>query len=197
MSSVISGILAGSSSLDPQETPAAHSFVVRDSPSIPDTYVVHQAGVSVEAPPLLTVTTSVSTTPNIILYQGVSDPRMTIGTGRFSSFSSKTELSLRGQSLTLKTNSTDYNVYSPMGKFKWKPSKMGGSSMRLVDMQGTRLAQFKSAGLLKFGEKRLDIFMPSDGFFVEMVVLTATTARKITKMMEDAGLEVAGAVATA
>jgi hypothetical protein len=81
-----------------------------------------------------------------------------------------------------------------IGKLKWKLSQSGGGSMKLVDGSGRNLAQLKSSGIFGMGEKKLEIFVPCDGFLIDLMVLSVMVA-KLQKKETDEGIgEILGAV---
>jgi hypothetical protein len=84
----------------------------------------------------------------------------------------------------------------PMGYLKWKVNPITGSGLELVDSSGTKLAKFKSAGFPGLGgEKRLEILVPCDGWFLELALLSGIAAKAIKKNLEEIASEVAQAVA--
>lgn len=84
-----------------------------------------------------------------------------------------------------------------MGRLKWHVNKLTGSPLELRDGSGDMLAQFKSAGFPGSGEKKLEILVPCDDFFVELVVLSGTAAKALAKAEIDTASEVVQAVAGA
>ena len=64
-----------------------------------------------------------------------------------------------------------------------------GGSLELRDGVGTKLAQLKSAGFPGAGERRLDIFVPHDALFLDMVVLSSLAAKKSMKNEGEAASE--------
>lgn len=77
-----------------------------------------------------------------------------------------------------------------MGEMKWKVDKLTGSTLELKDSSGNKVAKLKSGG--GHGEKKLDILIPCDAFFVELVMLSGIAAKTISKIMTDIAIEVAG-----
>jgi hypothetical protein len=121
-----------------------------------------------------------------------------IGTAAFHSFSSKTDLTVRGMPTLLKVSqlSGDFKLeYPPFGKLKWKVSKLMGSGLELCDGAGHRLARLRRDGL--FGERKLEVLVHCDERFVEMVVLSGMAAREVAKVENEVTAEVVGAVAGA
>jgi uncharacterized membrane protein len=81
-----------------------------------------------------------------------------------------------------------------MGKFKWKLNQYTGTGFELYDRQGNKVAKYGNAGLMNFGEKQVSIYVPGDGFFTAMVVLSAVASKELAKVIDEVVGEVAGAV---
>lgn len=114
------------------------------------------------------------------MYRG--DPSMSnqIGEGSIGSMSGNAKLSLRDHQFTIKGNTagTKYTVdSSKYGHLKWKVGSRP-IIIFLEDDSGIKIGEFKEAG---YGDKQLDILVPCDGFFAEMVVLTAIFAMRMKK----------------
>jgi hypothetical protein len=133
-----------------------------------------------------------NTQPNISIFQGAPGASNTIGDSHFTLLSSTTNLTLRGKHIRLKRSqlSGDFTLDCvPLGTWKWTVNKPTGSSMKLCDNFGIKLAEYKSVGISKPGEKRLEILVPCDKFFVELVVLSVVTAKSVIKTTDNAILE--------
>lgn len=84
----------------------------------------------------------------------------------------------------------------PLGTWKWKVSKLTGHSMKLWDNIGNKLAELKSVGgMSKLGEKRLEILVPCDSFFVELVMLSVVTAKSVMEATDNELLQALEAAA--
>lgn len=83
-------------------------------------------------------------------------------------------------------------VYPPIGKFAWKNDSLAGKALALRDEAGMTLARYKA------DSGRLEILVPCDDSFLDLVVITALAAgvmdKKNAKVMEVMG-EVLGGVA--
>lgn len=67
--------------------------------------------------------------------------------------------------------------YPPLGHFKWKPDAWGGSKLELFDSGRRLLARYdKKLSLTGKGEQ-IEVFVPGDERFVEMVIVTALAMR--------------------
>jgi hypothetical protein len=129
---------------------------------------------------LFTVTNSKEAKPNVVIYRGDPLPGNIIGTAALSSMSSTSELSLRGRPMKMKASqlSGNYTVECPpMGRLKWKVDQLTAKSMELVDESGWTLAKLRPTGK----EKVLEILVPCDDFFVELVLLSGMAAKAGTK----------------
>ncbi|KAK5798677.1 hypothetical protein VI817_004967 [Penicillium citrinum] len=175
------------------------SFTIRPAPWDPNKKLVHPAGYPVEAPPIYSIASSKSTSPNVVLFLGWGEgPHEVIGDGKFpKSFHSTCHLTLRGQSLEMRSSqsgSGDCKFDHPFfGHMKWKADMISSSKMELRDGHGRQVATF---GKGKSGEKTLDI-MQGDPYFMELVLLSGITAINLNKGMGDAAMEVFSAIAGA
>lgn len=173
-------------------------FSLRPSRRDSNLTIVRPAGYPADAPPLFSVRTSKTSKPNVVLYRGVAGPASSIGNARFHALSSTTDLSLRGQKIDMKMiqMSGNFSLECPrMGKLKWKLDQLTGSALELCGDSGRRLAQLKSAGFPGAAKKKLEIFVPCDDFFLDLVVLSAVVAKALTKAMTEAVFEVMQAAA--
>lgn len=171
------------------------TFVLRSSPMDSSNIVVHPLGYPADVPPLYTIVTSHSK-PHVSVFQGYPDPRYKIGDATMHTFSSMTDVSLRGQRMRLKESqlSGNFNLDAPIGRFKWVVGKILGSSMELRDSSGTKLASLRSAGFPGSGERKLEIFIQCDNTLVELMVLSGFAAKKVRKDAEEVVSEVVQAV---
>ncbi|KAH7348315.1 hypothetical protein BKA65DRAFT_500355 [Rhexocercosporidium sp. MPI-PUGE-AT-0058] len=194
MSKIISRLLSSTAS----GSPAFSTFSIRSSPHLPDYLVVHPIGYPADVPPLFTIVTSQSK-PNVSIFRGHPDPANKLGDATMHTFSSSIDLSHRGHMGKLKTNSLsgNFTLQSPAGKYKWVPGQITGSSLELRDGSGTKIATLKSAGFPGSGERKLDLFIPCDDMFVELIVLSGMAAKTSQKQTEEAAAEIAQAVAGA
>lgn len=114
-------------------------------------------------------------------------------------FSSTIDLNHRGQTATLKENSLsgNFTLASPLGKFKWTVNPITGTGLELKDGTGMKLASLKSAGFPGSGERKLELFVSCDDMFLELIVLSAMTAKNSQKETNEAIGEVVGAAAGA
>ncbi|KAF7558074.1 hypothetical protein G7046_g5877 [Stylonectria norvegica] len=174
------------------------TYTIRPSPQDGKLQLVHTTGSPVGDPPLYCIAVS-DKRPNIVFYRGIPGPSNAIAHGDLHLLSSSTStLSLRGQTFAMKMSQLSESIsfeYQQMGRLKWKPSAMTGTSLELYDKSGLKLAKFGSSGILKFGEKKLEMFVPCDGQFVELVVFSALAARELKKASDEVASEVIQAVA--
>jgi hypothetical protein len=196
MSGLISCLFSGS----PPKQASSHSqsFSLHPSPKDKHLTIVHPTSWPKDAPPLYSVVIVENTQPNISIFQGAPGASNTIGDSHFTLLSSTTNLTLRGKHIRLKRSqlSGDFTLDCiPLGTWKWTVNKLTGSSMKLCDNFGNKLAEYKSVGISKPGEKRLEILVPCDKFFVELVVLSVVTAKSVIKTTDNAILEGLEAIA--
>ncbi|KAH7310454.1 hypothetical protein B0I35DRAFT_439067 [Stachybotrys elegans] len=195
----LSKLLGGSLSLSshqPSDTPAAlQEFHVRAAPHNSKLKAVHPAGYPETAPPLYTVAFPESSKPNVVLYRGDASPYNTIGDASVSILSSTIKLNLRGQPLALKASSSGsgkFTIQSHYGTLRWIPSEIS-SSYTLKNEAGHKIAQYKSDGWT--GNKRLSLFVTSDAYFVEMLLLSILAGKLQNSSALEVASEVAGAAA--
>lgn len=147
---------------------------------------------------------------------------MQVGTAKFHCLSSTIDISLPHQHphpIEMKQNSLsgsgNYSFIYPRagGKLKWKVSQtsLSGSSLSLVDSNtNQKLAQIKSnrgdssggdggkstfmGKINKMSEKRLEIYVPCDDFFVDLVVLSGLAVKEMKAKETEAAMEVMNAV---
>ncbi|KPM44543.1 hypothetical protein AK830_g1977 [Neonectria ditissima] len=177
------------SSTEKPSNPGSQIFQIRPSPHGHGLLVVHPAGYPKDAPPMYCIKVKPSSKPNVVLSRGPMSPQTTVGHARFHFFSSTTELFVRGQPVPLKasTFSGKFTMDIPgMGKFKWKPNQLTGTSFELFDGAGRKLAKLGSAGLLAFGEKKLELMVPCDDFFLDLVLLSAISVKELSKIAGEA-----------
>ena len=94
--------------------------------------------------------------------------------------------------MRLSENSGSFALESPtMGNLKWKLD-MTLRNLELRDASGTKLAKFHSGKAS--GEKILDILVPHDSRFLELVLLSGLTARMKNKSEMEAAGEILSAI---
>jgi hypothetical protein len=185
----MSSLFSFSSNSKSSNNPAYVSFSMRPAPGDRAKILVYPSSYSVQAPPIYSITISETSTPNVIIFRGWGGgPWDIVGDSRLSTFSSKCHLTIQGQSMEMRLNemSGTCTLEKPtMGKLKWKLD-MTLKTLELRDASGTKLARLYSGKAS--GEKILDILVPHDTWFLELVLLSGLTARMKNKTeMEAAG----------
>ena len=154
----------------------------RPSPDDQNVTLIQREGHHRDTTPLYTITTSKTINPNIRISRVVAIStdlqKNVIGGASLHSLSSTIDLYLHGQSIKMKPSSLSgsYNfIYPPTGKMKWKYNLMG-TALELFDSRADqKLARYK----LKFsgnGGKRLEVLVPCDNFFLDLIVLSGMAA---------------------
>ncbi|KAH7121410.1 hypothetical protein EDB81DRAFT_813901 [Dactylonectria macrodidyma] len=164
----------------------AQEFRIRKSPHDSKLLVIHPAGYPKDAYPLYCIKPSTKK-PNVTVSRGPMRPDTIVGYATLHSFSSKIDASVRGQPLPMKesTFSDKFTLEVPhLGTFKWKQSMFSGT-LELFDSSGQKLARLGSAGTFS-SEKKLELMVPCDDFFMDIVVLSGMAARQATKNAEEA-----------
>ncbi|KAF5679765.1 hypothetical protein FHETE_656 [Fusarium heterosporum] len=154
------------------------------------------AGTSKEAPPLYTIHKRPSSS-SFTLHHGYPAPNNIMGTATMHLSTSTVDLSVYNQPMVIKNSSMtgSWSIQTNMGKFKWKVNQLTGTGFELYDQIGNKVAKYGSAGLARFGEKQMNIYIPGDEFFTIMVLLSAVASKELAKIISEVVGEVAGAVA--
>ena len=198
---LISQLISGRSSSQSGATPSVLAFLIRSSSRDPGLTTLHAAGYPKDAPPVLSVQSTNESKINLLLFKGLPGTSLALGDTSSHHFTSTTDLRVRGQSIRLKKSELtgDFSMTCPpLGKLKWKVSKLTGSPMVLCGTVGDRLAEIKSTGKFRFrGDKLLEISVPCDEFFVELVVLSAIAAKALSKAENKAAVGVIDALGEA
>ncbi|OQE36116.1 hypothetical protein PENCOP_c012G00050 [Penicillium coprophilum] len=80
--------------------------------------------------------------------------------------------------------SGNFTLESPVtGQLKWKLDMLTGRNMELQDATGNKLAKLRPG---KSGEKVLEILVPHDSRFFELVLFSGWTARTMNKSVTEA-----------
>ena len=185
MNRLLSHLFAGTALK--QAPTGSRNFNLVPSPQNANILVVHDVNISRDAAPLYSIVLSQSTKPNISLHKGQVDPRTTIGTATFHSFSYSTDMSLYGRSIPLKMNQLTGNFSlrgPPIGGMKWKYDDLTSRSLVMRDNLGNKLAKLKSIGFS--GERQLEILVPCDEFLVELMMLSGIAAKMVSKKVNEA-----------
>ncbi|CAG8039279.1 unnamed protein product [Penicillium salamii] len=189
----LSSLFSSGGSSDPQ---ACASFSIRPAPWDGTKILVHQTGYPIDSPPMYSITISSSGKSNVVVSRGWGGgPWDVVGDARLPTFSSKIHLTIHGQPTEMRFSEMSGNSSFPtpsMGKLKWKLDSMSTKKMDLLDESGRKLAKVHSGKAS--GEKILDILIPHDIFFLEVVLLSAWANKAQNKTALEASGEVIGAV---
>ncbi|SPJ93251.1 uncharacterized protein FTOL_13857 [Fusarium torulosum] len=145
-----------------------------------------------DAPAVYTIQTSKKT---IILYRGDTNPQQIVGECKAAFMGLSMNLSLRGSHFSIRnsTTGTKFIVEPPSyGRLEWKGDSLLGSGLSLYKASGEKVATIKSGGILNHREKQLLVFVPCDGYYIEMVLLTAIAAIKLDKRADDIAFKLLG-----
>ncbi len=100
--------------------------------------------------------------------------------------------------MTLNQLSGNFTLESPTtGRLKWKPGKIMESSLELRDNSALKIAHLRSGGFPGSRERKMDVFVPCDGPFLDLVVLSGIAAKMSMKDMDEMASEAIQAVAGA
>jgi hypothetical protein len=133
---------------------------------------------------------------SFVMHRGQPAPGNIIAMARIHLSTSKIDLSVYNQPMVIKHNSMtgSWSFQTHMGKFKWKVNPLTGTGFELYDQMGNRVAKYGSAGLTRFPEKQMSIYVPGDEFFVIMVVLSAVSSKALAKIIDEVVGEVVSGV---
>lgn len=200
MRNLLHQLVSGSSEGSNKSDSRGQVLTIRQSPTVPDQTVIHPDGYPADAPPLYCISTSASKITQMVITRGFPDPNNTNTIGFANVHLTRPiDLYLHGRPMSMKMSSMsgNFSLSSPSGQFKWKPSQMSGSSLYLYDHAGLKLAKYGSSGFPGFSEKQLELYVPCDEYFVELVILSAVVAKDVSKAIEEGVAEAVGAVAGA
>lgn len=157
---------------------------LRQSAVDPTLTTVHLAG---NMSPLFSTILSPNAKPDVIMFQGFPRSGNKIATATFSSLTTTTTLSIRGYVIHMKMSQLSGNFtleYSTVGTLKWKLNHLRGSTLELFDSSGHKLARIKSAHPGS-EDKKLEILTSCDSIFLELIILSATVAKTLTKLISN------------
>jgi hypothetical protein len=133
---------------------------------------------------------------SFVMHRGQPAPHNIVAMATMHLSTSMIDLSVHNQPMVIKNSSMtgSWSFQTHMGKFKWKVNQLTGTGFELYDQMGNRVAKYGSAGLTRFTEKQMSIYVPGDEFFTIMVVLSAVSSKALAKIIDEVVGEVAGAV---
>lgn len=194
--SLFNRLLDGSSL--PSDAPeGSQAFDIRPDAKNDNIIFISPAGTDKQAPPLYTVLKNSTGDPYYIVHRGPAVPQNTIATASIHLSTTTVDLSILHQPLHMKMNSLSGSctIDTPhMGRLKWKVNKLTGRGWELMDGSDQKIAKFSSAGLKRFGEKQLFIFIPSDEFTLVLIALSVMSGKALSDIIEEIAGEVSGAV---
>jgi hypothetical protein len=142
--------------------------------------------------PMYRAKVSSSKKPNVRL----SKNQYEIYTSSDHSFSSKIDIIFNGQPIQMSQSSLSGHctVHHPkLGDLKWKVPQLFGSAAELIDGRGTRIAALKSNKVKGMGQKTVELYVPCDPVFLDLVIGTALTLMKAVKELQEGVFEVGAA----
>ncbi|KAJ5322021.1 uncharacterized protein N7506_011151 [Penicillium brevicompactum] len=186
-----------SSSESKSNPQACASFSLRSAPwDGGKKILVHPSGYPMEAPPMYTIAIPSANSSSVVLSHGWGGGQWDIvGDARLPTFSSKVRLTTHGQGMEMRFSemSGSATIQTPnMGKLKWKLDSMALTTLELRDESGTKLAKYYSGKTS--GEKVLEILVPHDVRFLELVLLSGFATKTLNKTALETSGEVFGAI---
>jgi hypothetical protein len=79
-----------------------------------------------------------------------------------------------------------------MGRLKWKTDMLSWKTLELHDASGRKMGTIQSSKIK--GEKELEILVPHDSHFLELVLLSGMTAKAMNKAENEAADKILGAI---
>jgi hypothetical protein len=170
-------------------------FTIQPHPQDDNLLFIIPAGAPKDAP-LYTIYKRPSSS-SFVMHRGQPAPDNIVAMATMHLSTSKIDLSVHNQPMVIKHSSMtgSWSFQTHMGKFKWKVNQLTGTGFELYDQMGNRVAKYGSAGLTRFTEKQMSIYVPGDEFFIIMVLLSAISSKALAKIIDELIGEVAGAVA--
>jgi hypothetical protein len=144
-------------------------------------------------PPMYFARVSSSKRPNIKLYKGGEQE---VFTSSDHSFSSAIDLMVHGQPMQMRQSSMSgaCTIQHPtLGDLKWKVPQLIGTTADLSDSRGTKIAALKSNKVKGMGQKIIELYVPCDPSFLDLVVGSAFALMKANKELAEGAMEIAGA----
>lgn len=179
---------SSSSSKPTSDTPPILTFTGPDRDNT--LYISHPNG---SKTPIFTVETHEYSKPNVKFSKIFPDgSKQDTCTATFSSLSGSITLSFNGQELKLKEGLDGLVFSGPSGELKWKSSGGSSSIYDLVDQAKVKIARYTFKGK---GEPRLEIFVPCEDGFVDLVICSGVAVgvkKKKTGEEVAAGFEIVG-----
>ncbi|KAL4892819.1 hypothetical protein BDV59DRAFT_178684 [Aspergillus ambiguus] len=176
--------------------PSSRIFSLRSSSRDQNATALHLAGYPDMTLPVFSITVHNTSKPNLLLFRGAPNASSPIGSARFHSLSSTTDVTLRGEPIRMKTSalSGSFTIETPrQGSFKWHLNQLTGTALELDDCEGRKIASLKYNSF-GFGEKKLEIMVPCKEEFVEFIVMTGMVAKVLTGRMTEGSAEAAGGI---
>lgn len=189
MEFIVDKVLEKKRQLIPDKNDHAYAFTIRPSKVGRHFLEVRLTTHPAEVPPVCFFQQSTWSSPDLVFTRSNNGvPGMIIGESTLKPLSGKAKMIVHGQPVQMKqstwSGSCDFDS-APLGSFRWK-----SSSWELQDKAGTSLARLKSEHL---GRWKIDILIPCDERFIDLVLLTGLSA----KMLEKAVGEISGAAGDA
>ena len=134
--------------------------------------------------------TSSSKRPNIRLFRG---GHQEVFTSSDHTFSGAIDLMVHGQPMGMKQSQLSGNcsIFHPrLGELKWKVPSMFGTSAHLSDSRGTQIATLKSNKVKGMGQKLIELHVPCDPMFLDLVIGSAFAVMKANKDLAEGAMEV-------
>jgi len=143
----------------------------------------------------IAVYTIQTTNKTLILYRGEPNPHHKVGECKNAFMGLSMDVTLHDSQFSIRnsTTATKFVFQSPSnGRLEWKGDSLLGSGLSLYNASGEKIATIKSGGIMNHREKQLLVFVHCDGYFFEMVLLTAVAGMKLDKRADEIAYKVLG-----
>lgn len=143
--------------------------------------------------PIYSAKLSKITKPHVIVWKGNAE----VATVRMHSFSSKLDFCIHGQTIPMSESNLSGNTtiqHPRLGPLKWKANQLTGTSSELIDNSGTIIARLKPNHVPGMGKKKLELLVPCDQIFLDLVVASAMAVMLSMQSTLEAAGDAIGAV---
>lgn len=196
MSSLVSNLVSNVNHNHQTNPGASHpnALSIHKTPLHMHTFEIVPFGPAHVQASLYTAKISPSTKPRIQIFKHQRE----VFTANAHSLSSRMDLFVNGQPMLLTRGqlSGSFNIQHPtLGELKWKLNQLTGTSAELVDAQETKIAKLSKNHVPGMGEQKIELFVPCDPAFLDLVVGTAVTVKSKLRSMSENAAEIVGAIA--
>lgn len=174
--------------------PPVQAFEIKTSKSDHGLKLIRPVGAPDNSPPIMTIIKSRWHKPNFSLIQGPPplpeegnpDPSRVAGWATLATFGSKADGQVRGNPLNIKMETWGAGclVETPtLGKLKWKRNEKTAIGLDLFDGDKRLVAKLRVGEGWDNAQKILEIYVPGDDYFTEVVAISSMIVRELTQSL--------------